>query len=73
MSADPLNSVGWWVGREVAFEGVIPVSIAGYSFWKLRGLVGQPAMSRPLTDMEIWVMVGGLVALEDESHCTNLL
>ena len=63
MSADPLKSIGWWVGREVAFEGVIPITIAGYAFWKLRSLVSQAAMTRPLSDLEIWVMVGGLVAL----------
>jgi hypothetical protein len=63
VSAEPLKSLGSWGGKEIAFEGAIPIASAGYCFWKLTSLMGAPSMGKPLTDIELAVMLGSMVAL----------
>ena len=63
MSADPLKSLGYWSGKEIALEGALPIAIAGYAFWKISGLMGAVAMGKPLTQLETFVLLGALVAL----------
>ena len=63
MSAEPLKSLGAWGGKETAFEGAVPIALAGYGFWKLSSLMGAPSMGKPLTGIELAVMLGALVAL----------
>ena len=49
--------------KEIAFEGAVPIASAGYCFWKLTSLMGAPSMGKPLTDIELAVMLGSMVAL----------
>lgn len=62
MAVDPLKSMGVWRGLETAFEGATPYIVAGIGFWQLRKLMISPAVGKPLTSLELTVMLGGLGA-----------
>ncbi|MFT4976218.1 MAG: hypothetical protein ACI8S6_002114, partial [Myxococcota bacterium] len=60
MAVEPLKSMGVWRGFELAFEGAFPYFVAGMTFWQLRKLMISPSVSKPLTTLELTVMLGGL-------------
>ncbi|MEC7985415.1 MAG: hypothetical protein VX278_09640 [Myxococcota bacterium] len=63
MSLDPLKSLGYWRGKEIAIEGFLPVAISGYCIWKVKGLTSAISISKPFTTTEILVFLGALVAI----------
>jgi len=63
VAVEPLKSMGVWRGLELAFEGTIPYAIAGIGFWQLRKLMVSPAVGKPLTTLELTIMLGGLGVL----------
>ena len=63
MAVNPLRSMGTWRGLELAYEGAVPYMIAGIAFWQVRKLMISPAVGKPLTTLELTVMLGGVGAL----------
>ena len=63
MAVNPLKSMGLWRGMELAYEGALPYAIAGIAFWQVRKLMISPAVGKPLTTLELVVMLGGVAAL----------
>ena len=60
MSLNPLKSLGYWRGKEIAIEGFLPVAISGYCIWKVKGLTSALSISKPFTTTEILVFLGAL-------------
>ncbi len=48
---------------ELAFEGAIPYAVAGVTFWQLRKLFISPSVGKPLTDLELSVLLGALTVV----------
>ncbi|MDG1483430.1 MAG: hypothetical protein P8R54_27815 [Myxococcota bacterium] len=63
MAVDPLKSLGVWRGLELAFEGAIPYAVSGIAFWQLRKLFISPSVGKPLTTLELTVLLGALAVL----------
>ena len=63
MAVDPLKSLGVWRGLELAFEGAVPYCVAGIAFWQLRKLFISPSVGKPLTTLELTVLLGSLAVL----------
>ena len=63
MSANPLQSMGYWRGFEGSIEIAVPVTVAGLVFFRIKNVMVQAAMGRPLTSLEIMVMLGAMVAV----------
>ncbi len=63
MSAEPLQSLGYWRAGEGSVEIAVPVITAGYCFWRVKNIVEAPAMGKPLTSLEIFVLLGAMVAV----------
>jgi hypothetical protein len=63
VAVNPLKSMGVWRGIELAFEGALPYALAGVAFWQLRKLMISPAVGKPLTSLELTIMLGGLGVL----------
>ena len=63
MSVAPLESVGYWRAAEGSVEIAVPVITAGYCFWRVKNIVETPAMGKPLTSLELFVLLGAMVAV----------
>ena len=63
MSVKPLESLGYWRGQETAYESALPILFAGYAFWHLKGVLQSPSMGKPLTNLELSICLGALVAV----------
>ena len=63
MSAEPLKSMGYWSGKEKAFEGVLPFTFSGLAFYHLSGLMGSVSVGKQLTQLELYVYLGSLACL----------
>ena len=44
MSAEPLQSLGYWRAAEGSVEIAVPVITAGYCFWRVKNIVEMPSM-----------------------------
>ena len=63
MPANPLQSMGFWRGFEGAFEIAVPMTVAGVVFFRIKGLMEQVSMGRPLTMLEVFVLLGSMTAV----------
>lgn len=63
MAANPLQSMGLWRGLEGAIEIAVPMTVAGIVFFRIKGLMQQASMGRPLTSLEIFVLLGAMTAV----------
>ena len=63
MAANPLESMGLWRGFEGAVEIAVPMTVAGVVFFRIKGLMEQVAMGRPLTTLEVFVLLGSMTAV----------
>ena len=63
MGAKPLQSMGFWRGFEGAIEIAVPVTIAGFVFIRIKGLMQQVSMGRSLTSLEVFVLLGAMTAV----------
>lgn len=63
MAANPLESMGYWRGFEGGLEIAVPLGIAGFGFWRVKKILEVPSMGRPLTSLELIVLLGALVAV----------
>ena len=63
MAAEPLKSIGYWRGFEGGLEIALPIGIAGFFFWRVKKILEVPSMGRPLTDLELVVLLGALVCV----------
>ncbi|MAA77897.1 MAG: hypothetical protein CL916_01455 [Deltaproteobacteria bacterium] len=63
MSLEPLKSLGFWRGKEMAVESFLPITISGFCIWKVKGLTSAIAVGKPLTMTELYVFFGALVAV----------
>jgi hypothetical protein len=55
--------MGFWRGFEGAIEIAVPVTIAGFVFFRIKGLMQQVSMGRALTSLEIFVLLGAMTAV----------
>ena len=63
MAANPLQSMGLWRGFEGAVEIAVPMTVAGIVFFRIKGLMEQVSMGRPLTTLEVFVLLGAMTAV----------
>jgi hypothetical protein len=63
VAVNPLKTLGVWRGLELAFEGAVPYALAGIAFWQLRKLFISPSVGKPLTTLELAVLLGALAVL----------
>lgn len=63
MAADVLGSIGKWSAMESAVESAVPLGVMGGLWWYLSDILAQPTAGRPLTWLEIHVVLGGAVAI----------
>ncbi len=63
MAANPLQSMGFWRGFEGAVEIAVPMTVAGVVFFRIKALMEQVSMGRPLTGLEVFVLLGGVAAV----------
>ena len=63
MAANPLQSMGLWRGLEGAIEIAVPMTVAGIVFFRIKGLMQQASMGRPLTSLEVFVLLGAMTAV----------
>ncbi len=63
MAANPLQSMGFWRGFEGAIEIAVPMTVAGVVFFRIKGLMEQASMGRPLTTLEVFVLLGAMTAV----------
>ncbi len=63
MAANPLQSMGFWRGFEGAIEIAVPMTVAGVVFFRIKGLMEQASMGRPLTALEVFVLLGAMTAV----------
>ena len=63
MSANPLQSMGFWRGFEGAIEIAVPMTVAGIVFFRIKGLMEQVSMGRSLTALEVFVLLGAMTAV----------
>lgn len=63
MAANPLQSMGLWRGFEGAIEIAVPMTVAGVVFFRIKGLMQQASMGRPLTSLEVFVLLGAMTAV----------
>ena len=63
MAANPLQSMGFWRGFEGAVEIAVPMTVAGIVFFRIKGLMEQVSMGRPLTTLEVFVLLGAMTAV----------
>ncbi len=55
--------MGYWSGKEKAFEGVLPFTFSGLAFYHLSGLMGSVSVGKQLTQLELYVYLGSLACL----------
>ena len=63
MPAKPLESMGYWRGFEGGIEIAVPVTVAGFMFFRIKSIMETPSMGRTLTTLEIFVMLGAMTAV----------
>ncbi len=63
MAANPLQSMGFWRGFEGAVEIAVPMTVAGIVFFRVKALMEQVSMGRPLTTLEVFVLLGAMTAV----------
>lgn len=63
MAANPLQSMGFWRGFEGAVEIAVPMTVAGIVFFRIKALMEQVSMGRPLTGLEVFVLLGAMTAV----------
>lgn len=63
MAANPLQSMGFWRGFEGAIEIAVPMTVAGVVFFRIKALMEQVSMGRPLTVLEVFVLLGAMTAV----------
>ena len=63
VTVKPLESLGYWRGQETAYESALPILFSGYAFWHLKGVLQSPSMGKPLTNLELSICLGALVAV----------
>ena len=63
MAANPLQSMGFWRGFEGAVEIAVPMTVAAVVFFRIKALMEQASMGRPLTTLEVFVLLGAMTAV----------
>ena len=63
MAANPLQSMGFWRGFEGAVEIAVPMTVACVVFFRIKSLMEQASMGRPLTTLEVFVLLGSMTAV----------
>ncbi len=61
--SNPLQSIALWRASESAFESSVPLTASGAAWYVAWKVCQAPAAGRPLTALELGVMLGACVAL----------
>ena len=61
--SDPLFSLGARRTAETLTEALIPLTAAGWAWWIARGMLGEPTPTRPLSSLELGIVLGGVTAI----------
>jgi len=61
--SNPLQSIALWRAGEGAVESSVPLVAAGFGWWVAYTVASTPAAGRPLTPLELAVLLGACAAL----------
>ena len=61
----PIHFNRWAAGAGLkgAIEIAVPMTVAGIVFFRVKGLMEQVSMGRPLTTLEVFVLLGAMTAV----------
>jgi hypothetical protein len=72
MKAKPLSAMGRWRGMEAALEVTVPLTVTGTAWYVASTLLSKPSAGRPMTPIEVFILLGVCGALTGWMVSRNL-